>query len=51
MYRFLFIHKLFCLQSLGKMNPKLNVMAEGAVNNMKQWAKLVTEENYNKYTK
>lgn len=27
------------------MNPKLNVMKEGALNNMKQWSKLV-DENY-----
>jgi len=33
------------LQSLGQMNPKLNVMKEGAMNNMHQWSKLV-DKNY-----
>lgn len=33
------------LQSLGQMNPKLNVMKEGALNNMHQWSKLV-DQNY-----
>jgi len=28
------------------MNPKLNVMKEGALNNMHQWSKLVDDENY-----
>ncbi|XP_015367889.1 PREDICTED: dual 3',5'-cyclic-AMP and -GMP phosphodiesterase 11A-like [Diuraphis noxia] len=32
-------------QALGQMNPKLNVMKEGAMNNMQQWSKLV-DENY-----
>lgn len=27
-------------QSLGQMNPKLNVMMEGAVENMRNWAAL-----------
>ena len=35
----------FFLQALGQMNPKLNVMKEGAMNNMHQWSKLV-DENY-----
>jgi dual 3',5'-cyclic-AMP and -GMP phosphodiesterase 11 len=33
------------MQSLGQMNPKLNVMKEGALSNMQQWSKLV-DENY-----
>ncbi|XP_050525696.1 dual 3',5'-cyclic-AMP and -GMP phosphodiesterase 11A-like [Daktulosphaira vitifoliae] len=32
-------------QALGQMNPKLNVMKEGALNNMHQWSKLV-DSNY-----
>lgn len=27
------------------MNPKLNVMAEGAQDNVKQWAKVAVDEN------
>lgn len=32
------------------MNPKLNVMVDGAKNNVKQWAKLVSDDNRNKYS-
>ena len=35
------IYRIFPLpQSIGQMNPKLAVMAEGALENMKHWAKL-----------
>lgn len=30
----------FSFQSLGQMNPKLNVMMEGALENMKHWSEL-----------
>nr|XP_018899769.1 PREDICTED: dual 3',5'-cyclic-AMP and -GMP phosphodiesterase 11A-like [Bemisia tabaci] len=38
-------------RSLGKMNPKLNVMSEGAVENMRQWAKLAAVSNTTKSEK
>ncbi|XP_075221410.1 dual 3',5'-cyclic-AMP and -GMP phosphodiesterase 11A-like [Lycorma delicatula] len=33
-------------QSLGQMNPKLNVMTEGALENMAHWARLAASGNY-----
>lgn len=35
-------------QSLGQMNPKLNTMMEGALENKKHWADLNTTLNSNR---